>query len=47
MKSYGKRCYSFNIFDKNNLKDQKIVISITLFSGNAIIVIEGFEYNDI
>ena len=46
MKSYGKRCYSFNIFDKNNLKDQKIVISITLFSGNAIIVIEGFEHND-
>ncbi len=46
MKSYGKRCYAFDVFNKNNLKNQKIVISITLFSGNALIVIEGFQHND-
>ncbi len=44
MKSYGKRCYSFNIFN-NNIKTKKLLF-LSLFSGNAIIVIEGFEHND-
>ena len=47
MRSYGKRCYSFNVFDFNdNNEKPKIVISTTLFSGNGIIVIEGFKHDE-
>ena len=46
MRSYGKRCYSFNIYDLSNSEKPKIVISTTLFSGSGIIVIEGFKHNE-
>ncbi len=46
MRSYGKRCYSFNIYDLSNSEKPQIVISTTLFSGSGIIVIEGFKHNE-
>ena len=46
MRTKGKRCYSFNIYDLSNSEKPKIVISTSLFSGSGILVIEGFKHDE-
>ena len=44
VKSNSKRCYSFEI--GSNFINEKVILSISLYSGNGLLNIEGWEHDD-